>query len=288
MTPPVSKLLPSSDGTLIYAEASGDPGNPSVVFAHGFALSGIVFDKLSSDARVLDKLYLVRYDVRGHGRSGKPIKAEAYVSSLYAADFVAVMQGFSLDMPVFVGWSAGAPIAADICAHISPVPISGIIAVNGALCVATATKALKPKLLEMIGKLRSFDAVTAMNGRVEFVDCVFNDPGSVPFEIKAAWIGSTAMQTPDITTSIMAGHRPDQTKLVELGSQGLPAMVLYGSNDRFQDGSVVADDARPHFKNLKVARIEGGSHSVFYDDLDETVRHILPFCLRVSGQRRPE
>jgi pimeloyl-ACP methyl ester carboxylesterase len=55
----VSTLCLSSDGTPIYAEASGNPANPSVVFAYGFALSGIVFDKLFSDPRMLEKLYLV-------------------------------------------------------------------------------------------------------------------------------------------------------------------------------------------------------------------------------------
>jgi pimeloyl-ACP methyl ester carboxylesterase len=59
MTQLTSKLCPSSDGTIIYAEAVGNPTNPSVVFVHGFALSGIVFDKLFADARMIDKLYLV-------------------------------------------------------------------------------------------------------------------------------------------------------------------------------------------------------------------------------------
>ncbi|KAJ7672085.1 hypothetical protein B0H17DRAFT_1084367 [Mycena rosella] len=56
---------------------------------------------------MLEKLYLVRYDVRGHGRSGKPATPEGYDSALYAADFAAVCEAFGLNMPVFVGWSAG-------------------------------------------------------------------------------------------------------------------------------------------------------------------------------------
>ncbi|KAJ7033427.1 hypothetical protein C8F04DRAFT_957693 [Mycena alexandri] len=104
MSTTVSKPCSSSDGTLIYAEASGNLTNPSVVFAHGFALRGIVFDKLFSDPRMLDKFYLVRYDVRGNGRSGRPTAAAEYASSLYAADFSAVAKEFSLDKPVFVGW----------------------------------------------------------------------------------------------------------------------------------------------------------------------------------------
>ncbi|KAJ7286938.1 Alpha/Beta hydrolase protein [Mycena rebaudengoi] len=219
----------SSDGTLIYAEASGNPANPSIVFAHGFALSAIVFDELFSDGRLLDKFYLVRYDSRGHGRSGKPQLAEGYHPSLYADDFSAVVEAFSLDMPVFVGWSAGAMIIADICSHISPVPLRGVIAIAGPLCVRERGKTLKPKILEMLPKFRSTDAVTALNTRIEFVDSAFTDPASIPFNVKAAWIGSTVMQSPEVTGFISAGHRPDETKLLELGARGFPAMVLYGS-----------------------------------------------------------
>ncbi|KAJ7270171.1 Alpha/Beta hydrolase protein [Mycena haematopus] len=278
----VSKLCLSSDGTLIYAEASGNPTNPSVVFAHGFAFSGIVFDKLFSDSRILEKLYLVRYDVRGHGRSGKPNTAEGYASSLYAADFSAVAGEFSLTVPVFVGWLA--PIISDICSYISPVPLSGAIAMSGALCVATAAKTLKPKLLEFIPKFRSLDAVTALNIRAEFVDAVFADPDKIPFAVKAAWMGTTVLQSPDITAAIRTGHKPDQTKLVELAAHGFPAMIIYGTEDQFQDGNVVAAEARPYFTDLEVVAIEGGSHSVFYDNVDETVDHILSFCLRVNSQ----
>ncbi|KAJ7821532.1 alpha/beta-hydrolase [Mycena olivaceomarginata] len=287
MPAPVSKLVLSSDGTPIYAEASGNPANPSVVFAHGFALSGIVFDKLFSDPRMLEKLYLVRYDVRGHGRSGKPNSAEGYASSLYAADFAAVAAEFSLHMPVFVGWSAGAPIISDICSHISPVPLIGAIALGGALCVATAGKTLKPKLLALLRKFVSPDVATALETRVEFIDACFTDPENVPFADKAAWIGSTVLQLPSVTTAISAGHKPDQTELVALGAQGFPAMILYGTEDQIQDGAVAAAEARPYFTDLEVAAIEGGSHSVFYDNLDETVGHILAFCLRVNGQGRP-
>ncbi|KAJ7496636.1 hypothetical protein FB451DRAFT_1119524 [Mycena latifolia] len=284
MAAPLSKLCLSSDGTPIYAEATGNPTNPSVVFAHGVALSGIVFDRLFADARMLEKLYLVRYDVRGHGRSGKPTTAEGYASALYAADFAAVAGAFALHMPVFVGWSAGAPITCDICAHISPVPLSGVIAMSGALCAETAAKTLKPKLLQLMSKISASDAITALAARIEFIDAAFAAPADVHFAVKSAWVGSTVLQTPDIKKAISAGHKISQAKLVELGAQGFPAMVLYGTDDQFQDGRVVAAEAGRYFVNLEVTAIEGGSHSVFYDSLDETVEHILPFCLRVSGK----
>lgn len=46
----------------------------------------------------------VRYDIRGHGRSGKPNTAEAYESKLFADDFKAVMEAFELKKPVLAGW----------------------------------------------------------------------------------------------------------------------------------------------------------------------------------------
>ena len=46
----------------------------------------------------------VRYDMRGHGRSGKPEADEGYLSQRYAEDYQAVSQAFHLKRPVFVGW----------------------------------------------------------------------------------------------------------------------------------------------------------------------------------------
>jgi hypothetical protein len=56
---PVTKTLQSKDGTIIYADAIGNPKNPSVVLVHGLALSGLVFNNLFADKNLLGDLYLV-------------------------------------------------------------------------------------------------------------------------------------------------------------------------------------------------------------------------------------
>lgn len=43
--------------------------------------------------------------MRGHGRSDKPTSPDAHTSVRYAQDFSAVSRAFSLEKPVFVGWS---------------------------------------------------------------------------------------------------------------------------------------------------------------------------------------
>ncbi len=44
------------------------------------------------------------YDVRGHGRSGKSDNPEDHQSSLYAADFDAVLKAFEVTKPLIVAW----------------------------------------------------------------------------------------------------------------------------------------------------------------------------------------
>ena len=60
----VTKVLHSADGTPIYAEAVGDSTKPSVIFVHGFALSGIAFDGIFGGGdqgrdRWINDVYLV-------------------------------------------------------------------------------------------------------------------------------------------------------------------------------------------------------------------------------------
>lgn len=61
---PTVKIVQSSDGNPIYAEAIGDPSKPSMVLVHGFNLSAAALDRLFFDKRMLEDLYMVRYVVQ--------------------------------------------------------------------------------------------------------------------------------------------------------------------------------------------------------------------------------
>lgn len=56
---PTTKIVPSKDGTDIFAQAVGDPTKPHVVFVHGFCLGSIVFDRLFEDSVYVAELYMV-------------------------------------------------------------------------------------------------------------------------------------------------------------------------------------------------------------------------------------
>jgi pimeloyl-ACP methyl ester carboxylesterase len=53
----------------------------------------------------LNRLQQVRFDMRAHGRSGKPERPEDYESIRYAEDVQAVIDGFKLNKPILAGWS---------------------------------------------------------------------------------------------------------------------------------------------------------------------------------------
>ncbi|EIW85568.1 alpha beta-hydrolase [Coniophora puteana RWD-64-598 SS2] len=275
------KELKSTDGTLIYAEATGDPSKPSVVFVHGFLLSGESFDNLFEDQKLLDKLYLVRYDVRSHGRSGKPQTMEGHASSLYADDFKTVIEAFNLRRPVFCGWSLGGSTGADICTYLDPIPLSGLVY----MC---AVPYLEPSVVEGTGRpdLRGLltavstdgEVVDSINTRIKFMETLFKDHRSVPWKTKFSWMGSGVFMTP-ADCRFALGRPQDGSKLLEAGRNGLPLLVIAAGDDEQLDGEGTVRTFAPHFKNMKVARIANAGHAVHLDQQEEFVKTLIAFVL---------
>lgn len=119
--PFLGKFVHSKDGTQIWTHAAGNPAKPAVVFIPGFSCTALAFEKQFDDPKLLENLYLVsscytihfsvliplyqvRYDPRGHGQSGQPLKAEDYHSERYADDFKAIVDEYKLTKPFICGW----------------------------------------------------------------------------------------------------------------------------------------------------------------------------------------
>ena len=127
--PSLGKFVQSKDGTQIWTHAAGNPAKPAVVFIPGFSCTALAFEKQFDDPKLLENLYLVslrhaiqfpvidtaiplyqvRYDPRGQGQSGQPLKAEDYHSERYADDFKAVVDEYKLVKPFVCGWCVRSP-----------------------------------------------------------------------------------------------------------------------------------------------------------------------------------
>ncbi|CCL98031.1 uncharacterized protein FIBRA_00024 [Fibroporia radiculosa] len=282
---PVVKALQSSDGNSIYAEAIGDPKNPPIVLIHGFGLSAAALDKLFFDDRLVERFYLVRFDMRGHGRSGMPDKADGYFSELYANDFATVASAFGLKKPIYVGWSYGATIAADICAHLPEDTLAGIVYMAGLpwLSLDMLGAVATPMVLGLIPGLTSATEVAQnRESKLAFIDSLFAHPNEVDYYTKLAWLGLTATQSPTAAHCVLSRNQ-DPTRLFEAGNRGLPLLVLHGANDTQIVGELVAKQMKPHFKSMDVRIIEGGSHALHFDFPDDVVEALSSFAQKVCG-----
>ncbi|KAJ7264233.1 alpha/beta-hydrolase [Mycena rebaudengoi] len=218
-----TKRLISKDGTEILAEATGDYSKPHIVF---------------------ENMYMVRFDMRAHGRSGKPERPEDYESIRYAEDVQAVIDGFKLNKPILAGWSLGAGVLADVCAHLDPLPISAAIWIA------------PPGILRCSNRL----AVT---------DCFL------------FWIGSAAM-VPPACMGLVLSKRQDFASLKKYAARGLPLFFIYGAEDVLAECVNILDNTKPLFSDIEVAVMEGTGHIPFWEEPKVFAEHILRFVKRIS------
>lgn len=100
----------ATNGTKLYYEIAGS--GPSVVLIHGGWLNSAQWDQLFP---LLSRNYRVlRYDMRGYGRSGLGQPDSAYAQY---ADLAALLEHVGMKRPHIVGVSAGAQAAIDYALH---------------------------------------------------------------------------------------------------------------------------------------------------------------------------
>ncbi|KAF9449217.1 alpha/beta-hydrolase [Macrolepiota fuliginosa MF-IS2] len=130
-----SRWVKSADGTEIYTDAAGNrsPGSPVIVLIHGFSMVKAVFDPIFEDPKWTSQAFLVRYDARGHGRSGKPLTDEAWKSKRMWEDFKAVCEEFQIEKTYILGWSLGSAHFVDIITYNTSITVLGLINVQGAI-----------------------------------------------------------------------------------------------------------------------------------------------------------
>ncbi|KAI0656978.1 alpha/beta-hydrolase [Cubamyces menziesii] len=278
------KTLRSADGTPIHAEAVGNPRNPHVVFVHEMMLCSGVFDELVGDRRLTDHLYLVRYDLRCHGKSGVGHGEEGLHPTRHADDFRAVVTAFGVQRPIVVAWGLGATAVADVCASTCTNPISGVVFIAPLPFLCTSVpRGATGRMLEVTNVLRSSqDAAISARAKTELVHALFSGSArQVPDMLKSAWLGMSVAQPSEVTRSILSAPH-DPAKLLQAGRQGLPLMILVGSQDTLVDGPAVVGELRRHFRNAEAHVVEGGSHALFFDKKDEFVRLLLVFAGRLA------
>ncbi|KXN82162.1 hypothetical protein AN958_02971 [Leucoagaricus sp. SymC.cos] len=256
-----SRFVTSADGTQIYTDAIGNrfSNAPAVIMIPGFSMVKAAFDAIFNDSQWTSNAFLVRYDPRGHGKSGKPASEEAWESCRISEDFEAVCKEFGVTRAFVMGWSLGSSHFVDIATHNTSVAISGFICVGGVPWVdqATILRISTPESLSLlttqIGEVDTFQEsclnfVNWLSDRIspELYRSLLEGLIVVPRVIASK--ASTRIQNPD--TMFQKGRD---------GELGL--LLITGKKDKLMNGGAVkVAYEETGWKKLTHCHFESGDH----------------------------
>lgn len=100
MTASPERFVTTPDGLRLAVFTDGEPTAPPVLLVHGYPDTHRVWDDVA--ASLAADHYVIRYDVRGHGASGKPVNTGEYTLARLADDLFAVLDAVSPDRKVDV------------------------------------------------------------------------------------------------------------------------------------------------------------------------------------------
>jgi pimeloyl-ACP methyl ester carboxylesterase len=104
----VSEAVNPTDGIPISFEVSGD--GPPVVLVHGSGLSRAIWRGFGYVRALREEFTVIALDLRGHGRSAKPVRSEDYRMPLVVEDILAVLDVVGAPSAHYFGYSFGARV----------------------------------------------------------------------------------------------------------------------------------------------------------------------------------
>lgn len=157
----------SANGIRIHCAEQGD--GPVVLLVHGFPESWYSW-RHQLPALAEAGYRAVAIDVRGYGRSSKPVAVDSYRMLNHVGDNLGVLDALGVDRAAVVGHDWGSPIAAN----------SALLRPDRFAALALLSVPYSPR-----GDTRPSDAFRAMAGEEEFYIEYFQEPGRAEREIEA-------------------------------------------------------------------------------------------------------
>lgn len=258
-------LIPVA-GTRLFVEVAGR-GEENVIFIHGFSLDTRMWD---DQFEVLGTRYrVVRYDMRGFGRSDLPIGGDEYTAQ---DDLKALMEKLGISSASFIGLSLGGGVAIDF-ALTYPKMVSKLVLVDS-----------------IVGGWRWSTAWTRATGSVW--NAGRNDG---PDAARKLWlqmpIFAPALEAQAVAEQLRrmiddysgwdwVNHDPqihlDPPTLQRLSEMTAPTLVLVGERDE-PDFLAIADTLTRQIPNARKAIISGAGHMANMEAWEEFNRIVLEF-----------
>jgi 3-oxoadipate enol-lactonase len=251
---------------------SGD----AIVFIHGNAGDlrhwDHQVDTLAAHFRV------IRYDVRGYGKSSLPVEGEPYANH---EDLAALLDRLGVSKAHVAGWSMGAGIAADfVLAY--PERAMSLISI-GPWVGGYSSPAVQALLADFRAVATAFDA----GGAPAAVQAWRN----APFWVSTARNASAEAEFATIATdyswwafSHRSPIRPLQPPAAErLGSIQVPTLMLTAEHD-IPACLEIADLLHELVPNSSKVVMRGTGHLLHIERPEEFNRHVIEFASRVAAR----
>lgn len=224
------------DGVSIAVQEAGDPNGKPIIFIHGLLGSHLSWEKQVNSPE-LQRYRLITFDMRGHGISGQPERADAYTDGRrWADDLAAVIAGSRASQPVVVGWSLGAAVTTNYLAAYGDEKIAGAVYVGGVIELKPEQIVPQPRAYS---GMASPDLKTHLDAEREFVGLCFATPPDA--ELFERLLANAAMASGNMQNAVhgMSLNAPEG-----LGAMHKPLLLIYGERDALVQ-------ARPSFNRAK-------------------------------------
>ena len=251
-------------GVPLNVVTAGDPASLPILLIHGFGQSHYSFvHQLNSD--LAEDYFLVTFDLRGHGASGKPWAAEDYSEhTVWAEDVAAVVSATGIERPVVVAWSYGTMIAMDYIREFGVDGMAGLLLTGG-------QGALKPFRMpaaddpgaEEFARIRELQQSPALIDYIRAGERVIPLLTASPLpESERQLFQAIGMMLPAYVRRAMVHRSLDNQDLVDRLS--LPVLFALGAEDnpfQLEDAAELAASS----ENVRLTVYEGAGHSVFLE-----------------------
>lgn len=266
-------------GVPLNVMTAGDPEKPGILFIHGMAQASQAF-RLQFESELADNFYLVAFDMRGHGLSGKPWQPDLLVpSQAWAGDVAAVMAVTGLEKPVVVGWSYGGFVVSDYVRHYGIDNLAGINLVGslGGLVPRSPFPQSDnvKEIMENSARTRSLDLLENIIAAENVAKGFYTD--TMTQADKDAQVAMGVMM-PAYVRRAMAGRKLDNTDIADQIT--LPVLLSRGSRDIMmpENDTDVAMEALPE---SVFSFYEDTGHLPFFEHPDRYNAELSAFANRV-------
>jgi len=275
------QTVTSADGVRLHVRTSGTPSGRPILFVHGFAQSLWCWQK-QLVAPELQDYNLVAFDLRGHGRSDKPGRADAYQSSrTWADDVTTVIEGLDLEKPVIAFWSYSGLVLCDYLRHFSCNFVSGINLVSARTMVGTpsARQMSGTLFVDLVPGFCSTEAGEREAAVRRFLE--FLTERDIPYPDFYTMLGYN-LAVPAHVCAAMLDRCLDNDDVLQ--SIRCPVLVTHGDKDT----SVLPAMAKHHAQVIPRAKLSlwpGIGHAPFYEDPKRFNAELASFaaaCFEVS------